>query len=156
MLDINFSPYRYQRLQAQLQVQTISSLRLHPQLGTHVHRTHIHTSYISENLLDRHHLPLSQVDPHGHHCYDCSIQIIQNVGKSGKTKEELPIENELQKDILHAFIIPSYKEDVELLSDTLDYLAAHPWAKARILIFMAMEAHEDQSDVKAEQLIKKY
>jgi hypothetical protein len=77
-------------------------------------------------------------------------------GRAEKLKEEIPVENDLQKEILHAFIIPSYKEDVDLLSDTLDHLAAHPWAKARILIFLAMEAHEDHSDVKAEQLIKKY
>ena len=58
--------------------------------------------------------------------------------------------------MLHAFIIPSYKEDIDLLSETLDHIAAHPWAKERIMIFLAMEAHEEHSDVKAEQLIQKY
>jgi hypothetical protein len=45
---------------------------------------------------------------------------------------------------------------MDLLSDTLEHLAIHPWAKSRILVFLAMEAHEDNSDVKAEELIKKY
>lgn len=71
-------------------------------------------------------------------------------------KEQVYVENQLQHDILHAFIIPSYKEDVELLSETLDQLASHPWAKARVMIFLAMEAHEEHSELKAEQLIQMY
>lgn len=57
---------------------------------------------------------------------------------------------------MHAFIIPSYKEDIELLSETLDHLAAHPWARSRIMVFLAMEAHEEHSDRKAEELIRLY
>ena len=42
------------------------------------------------------------------------------------------------------------------MGETLDQLAAHPWAKDRMMVFLAMEAHEEHSDLKAEQLIKTY
>jgi len=43
---------------------------------------------------------------------------------------------------MHAYIIPSYKEDIELLAETLDHIASHHSAKERYMIFLAMEAHE--------------
>jgi len=46
-----------------------------------------------------------------------------------------------EQEIFYGFIIPSYKEDIELLAETLDVLAVHKRAKAQYLIFMAMEAH---------------
>ena len=49
-----------------------------------------------------------------------------------------------------------YKEDVEMLSETLDVLAAHKRAKDRYLIFMAMEAHEEGSDEKGEELKRRF
>ena len=53
----------------------------------------------------------------------------------------------------HAFIIPSYKEDPELLGQTLQQIAKHAEAKNRYLVFLAMEAHEDGSVEKAKKLI---
>ncbi len=43
-----------------------------------------------------------------------------------------------------------------MLAETLDVLAAHKRAKERYLIFLAMEAHEEGSDLKAEELINRY
>lgn len=45
------------------------------------------------------------------------------------------------EEINYGFILPNYKEDVEMLAETLDVLAAHTRAKERYLIFMAMEVH---------------
>lgn len=46
---------------------------------------------------------------------------------------------------MFAFIIPSYKEDPELLGETLMRLAVHSDAKRRYMVFLAMEAHEEGS-----------
>lgn len=42
-------------------------------------------------------------------------------------------------EIYYGFIIPNYKEDVEMMSETLDVLATHKRAKTNYLIFLAME-----------------
>lgn len=44
-------------------------------------------------------------------------------------------------DNYHAFAIPSYKEDIELLAETLETLAQHQRAPSTYLIFLAMEEH---------------
>lgn len=41
----------------------------------------------------------------------------------------------------HAIVIPSYKEDEEVLIETINALAASPRAKEQFIIFLAMEAH---------------
>jgi len=37
-----------------------------------------------------------------------------------------------------------------MIAETLDVIAAHKRSKERYLIFLAMEAHEDGSDLKAQ------
>lgn len=66
------------------------------------------------------------------------------------------VESSLEQEILHAFVIPSYKEDIELLAETLDRLAMHPSSKSRLMVFLAMEAHEEHSEQKAEELIRQF
>ena len=79
------------------------------------------------------------------------------ISKAERLKTELPdTYSPRRNEIIHAFIIPSYKEDEELLEDTLERLAVHPQAKERYLVFMGMEFHEEDSDLKAEKLIKKF
>jgi hypothetical protein len=51
--------------------------------------------------------------------------------------------------IYHAIVIPNYKEDEELLQETLNVLAAHDHAKRDYLVLLAMEAHEPNADKKA-------
>lgn len=46
------------------------------------------------------------------------------------------------EEINYGFIIPNYKEEIELISETLEVLASHKRAKSHYLIFLAMEAHE--------------
>ena len=41
-------------------------------------------------------------------------------------------------NIYHTIIIPSYKEDEEVLQETLNKLAMHPTASKNFLIFLAM------------------
>lgn len=60
------------------------------------------------------------------------------------------------QDVYHAFAIPSYKEDIELLAETLETLAQHQRAASSYLIFLAMEEHEQGSDLKAKQLIARF
>ena len=46
---------------------------------------------------------------------------------------------QLDQQIYHAFAIPSYKEDIELLAQTLEVLSKHKRATYTYLIFLAME-----------------
>lgn len=46
--------------------------------------------------------------------------------------------------IHHAFIIPSYREDIDLLSETLNQLGSHFGAQTTYIVMMAMEAHEPE------------
>ena len=72
-------------------------------------------------------------------CYRSNV--IMN--RAEKLKTELPdTYDPLRQQIIHAFIIPSYKEDEALLEDTLNQLAIHPQAKERYLVFLGMEGHE--------------
>lgn len=63
---------------------------------------------------------------------------------------------QIGEELFYAFIIPSYNEDIDLLSDTLNVLAEHRRAKAQYLVFMAMEEHEPNSDQKAMELIRRF
>lgn len=42
------------------------------------------------------------------------------------------------EEILHAFIIPSYKEDIELIAETMSFLATHKRAKDSYFVYLAM------------------
>jgi hypothetical protein len=63
---------------------------------------------------------------------------------------------DLTEEVNFGFIIPNFKEEIELLSETLEVLAAHKRAKSHYLIFLAMEAHEEGSELKAQRLIQKF
>ena len=56
----------------------------------------------------------------------------------------------------HAFIIPNYNEDEWILESTLQQIASHEKAEERIIVFLAMEAHEPKSDIKAKKLLKDF
>ena len=70
-------------------------------------------------------------------------------------KNPRPVEAQYQ-EIYHAFVIPSYKEDIELLAETIGVLAQHSRATSSYLVFLAMEEHEPESDVKARQLMARF
>ena len=82
------------------------------------------------------------------------IKRVRNVSPPGEASNRDYLDS--TEEIYYGFIIPNYKEDVEMLSETLDVLAAHKRAKDRYLIFMAMEAHEEGSDEKGEELKRRF
>jgi hypothetical protein len=43
-----------------------------------------------------------------------------------------------------------------MMAETLDILASHSRARDRYLIFLAMEAHEEGSELKAKELMERY
>ncbi|MDL1882052.1 glycosyltransferase family 2 protein [Anaerolineae bacterium CFX8] len=59
-------------------------------------------------------------------------------------------------DVHHIVIIPNYKEPVEILSRTLDNLAAQYEAAKRLTVVLAMEAAEEGCVEKAESLVAAY
>lgn len=59
-------------------------------------------------------------------------------------------------DRYYAFVIPSYKEDVDLLADTLKWIASHSRSRTNYLVFMAMERHEEGSEAKAASIIDRF
>jgi cellulose synthase/poly-beta-1,6-N-acetylglucosamine synthase-like glycosyltransferase len=59
-------------------------------------------------------------------------------------------------DRYYAFVIPSYKEDVDLLADTLSWIASHSRSRSNYLVFMAMERHEEGSEQKASAIISRF
>ena len=44
---------------------------------------------------------------------------------------------------MYSFVIPNYREDLDILENTLNHLAEHPRAEGQYCIFLAMEAKEE-------------
>ncbi|EMC95883.1 hypothetical protein BAUCODRAFT_148743 [Baudoinia panamericana UAMH 10762] len=57
---------------------------------------------------------------------------------------------------LFVIMIPAYKEDMGTLEETLRVLAAHPQARHCYHVYLAMEAKEEKSNVKAQTLIDRH
>ena len=68
--------------------------------------------------------------------------------KQNRILGEEELEN-FNPEVYHAFIIPNYKEDEEMLAETMERIASHKGARQRYMVFLAMEAHEENSDLKA-------
>ncbi|KAL2756836.1 hypothetical protein ACRALDRAFT_2041425 [Sodiomyces alcalophilus JCM 7366] len=64
--------------------------------------------------------------------------------------------DEAAATVIHAIIIPNYKEDVDTLRETLDVLASHPQAKASYDVYLAMESREPNVQVKAGNIAQLY
>ncbi|KAI1504430.1 glycosyl transferase family group 2-domain-containing protein [Biscogniauxia marginata] len=58
--------------------------------------------------------------------------------------------------VIHAIIIPNYKEEVDTLRETLDVLASHPQARDTYDIYLGMEAREHNVELKAMNLIQEF
>ncbi|TAQ86661.1 hypothetical protein B7494_g5022 [Chlorociboria aeruginascens] len=58
--------------------------------------------------------------------------------------------------IVHAIILPNYKEDLDTLRETLDVLACHALASSSYDIYLAMELGEEGAAVKASILVKEF
>jgi hypothetical protein len=59
-------------------------------------------------------------------------------------------------DVLHVVVIPNYREDLVVLRQTLDRLAAQSVAKQQVAVILAMEAGEPQAASKAAVLQSEY
>ncbi|EGY21734.1 hypothetical protein VD0002_g6205 [Verticillium dahliae] len=58
--------------------------------------------------------------------------------------------------VIHAIIIPNYKEEVDTLRETLDVLASHPQAVNSYDIYLGMESREANCELKATSLIQEF
>ncbi|CAK7208213.1 hypothetical protein SBRCBS47491_000015 [Sporothrix bragantina] len=61
-----------------------------------------------------------------------------------------------QDQVVHAIIIPNYKEEVDSLRETLDVLASHPHARGSYDVYLAMEQRENGAEIKAMSLISEF
>ncbi|KAI0176702.1 glycosyl transferase family group 2-domain-containing protein [Pestalotiopsis sp. NC0098] len=59
-------------------------------------------------------------------------------------------------NIVHAVVIPNYKEEVDTLRETLDVLASHPQARHSYDIYLGMEQREHNAELKAMNLIQEF
>ncbi|CAK7567265.1 MAG: hypothetical protein SEPTF4163_005227 [Sporothrix epigloea] len=58
--------------------------------------------------------------------------------------------------IIHAIVIPNYKEEVDTLRETLDVLASHSHARFTYDVYLAMEQREKGAEIKAMSLIAEF
>ncbi|KAG8158203.1 hypothetical protein KVR01_011964 [Diaporthe batatas] len=70
--------------------------------------------------------------------------------------EDPPSHQPSSADLIHVTIIPSYKESIQTLQDTLRILASHPLAKTTYDIFLAMEERDPSAVKVSEALISKF
>ncbi|CAK7271430.1 hypothetical protein SEPCBS119000_004602 [Sporothrix epigloea] len=61
-----------------------------------------------------------------------------------------------QHQVIHAIVIPNYKEEVDTLRETLDVLASHSCARTNYDVYLAMEEREKEADIKAMSLIAEF
>ena len=74
-----------------------------------------------------------------------NFKILKKAQDSDSKKDEVPL-GLVTEEIYHAFIIPSYKEDIELIAETLTILTKHKRAQSTYLVYLAMEKHEVGSE----------
>ncbi|KAI1434850.1 glycosyl transferase family group 2-domain-containing protein [Xylaria sp. CBS 124048] len=77
--------------------------------------------------------------------------------EAGDADMDLVIDAENGIDrVIHAIIIPNYKEEMDSLRETLDVLASHPQARDTYDVYLAMEAREQNVEVKAMTIIQEF
>jgi len=58
--------------------------------------------------------------------------------------------------VVHAIVIPNYKEEIDSLKETLEVLACHPQAQASYDVYLGMEQREQGGETKALALIEEF
>ncbi|KAK3328857.1 glycosyl transferase family group 2-domain-containing protein [Apodospora peruviana] len=77
--------------------------------------------------------------------------------EAGDLDVELYAEKDIAPDrIIHAIIIPNYKEENDTLRETLEVLASHPQARNTYDVTLGMEQREANADMKAALLINEF
>ncbi|KAK8049743.1 hypothetical protein PG994_011473 [Apiospora phragmitis] len=59
-------------------------------------------------------------------------------------------------NVIHAIVIPNYKEEVDILRETLEVLASHPQARYTYDVYLGMEQREHNVELKAMNLIQEF
>ncbi|KAF4122415.1 hypothetical protein GMORB2_7407 [Geosmithia morbida] len=60
------------------------------------------------------------------------------------------------KAVIHAIILPNYKEEIDSLKETLEVLASHPLARSCYDIYLGMEQREQDGEAKALRLMQEF
>ncbi|KAI1779511.1 glycosyl transferase family group 2-domain-containing protein [Hypoxylon cercidicola] len=77
--------------------------------------------------------------------------------EAGDIEPEFYTDGDAEPDhIIHAIVIPNYKEEVDSLRETLDVLASHSQARYCYDIYLAMEQREHNVELKAMNLIQEF
>lgn len=77
--------------------------------------------------------------------------------EAGDIESELYTDGDAEPDqIIHAIVIPNYKEEVDSLRETLDVLASHSQARYCYDVYLAMEQREHNVELKAMNLIQEF
>ncbi|KAK4129339.1 hypothetical protein N657DRAFT_630249 [Parathielavia appendiculata] len=58
--------------------------------------------------------------------------------------------------VIHAIVIPNYKEETDSLRETLEVLASHPQARNTYDVYLAMEQREHNAETKATRLTNEF
>ncbi|GKZ28266.1 hypothetical protein AbraIFM66950_000078 [Aspergillus brasiliensis] len=83
---------------------------------------------------------------------DSTSESLLHLGNLPVSTGEQSVPKAPTKDIIHAIIIPNYREDVDTLRTTLSVLASHPNARLHYEIYLAMEEKETGAIEKALKL----
>ncbi|KAI0482344.1 glycosyl transferase family group 2-domain-containing protein [Xylariaceae sp. FL0804] len=87
---------------------------------------------------------------------DYSMPSSTTSSEAGDFDPEPYNDNKGINSVVHAIIIPNYKEEVDTLRETLDVLASHPQARDAYDIYLGMEAREQNVELKAMNLIQEF
>ncbi|KAI9829786.1 MAG: hypothetical protein M1838_005858, partial [Thelocarpon superellum] len=90
-----------------------------------------------------------------------ALETTKSISSSGSDFEDSSVEYDADVEpdedtILHAILLPNYKEDVDTLRETLEVLACHPQAKSTYDVYLAMEQNESGAEAKACGLIAEF
>jgi hypothetical protein len=77
--------------------------------------------------------------------------------EAGDLDPECYADSDIAPDrIIHAIVIPNYKEENDTLRETLEVLASHPQARDTYDVYLAMEQREHNAETKASRLTNEF
>ncbi|OAA73165.1 hypothetical protein ISF_00066 [Cordyceps fumosorosea ARSEF 2679] len=81
-----------------------------------------------------------------------SVEPMSDIELSSMSESEEPTAD----SVIHAIIIPNYKEEIDTLRESLEVLACHPHAAMTYDVYLAMEQREAKGEAKALELIQEF
>ncbi|KUI67300.1 hypothetical protein VM1G_02717 [Cytospora mali] len=77
--------------------------------------------------------------------------------EAGDLEAELYTDADAEPDrVVHAIVIPNYKEELDSLRETLEVLGCHPQARNSYDVYLAMESRENNVELKAMGLVQEF